>query len=192
MVIIPTSGTLEQNKHDIDRLVALCRDKDRGAQFQIYKLYSKAMYNTALRILKDEHAAEDAMQEAFLKAFTKLDSFRGDVTFGAWLKRIVVNESIDQLKKTDKRQETDLEPILYKTEDETTVDESFSLRDLQMQQVRQALQQLKDSYRTVLTLLFIEGYDQEEIQEILNINAGNCRTLISRAKDSLRVKLQLA
>ncbi len=183
---------MEQNNHDIDRLVSLCREQNRGAQFQLYKLYNKAMYNTALRILRDEHAAEDAMQEAFLKAFTKLDSFRGDVTFGAWLKRIVVNESIDQLKKADKRQETDLEPILYKTEDEASNgDEGFSFRDLQMQQVRQALQQLKESYRTVLTLLFIEGYDQEEIQEILNINAGNCRTLISRAKDSLRIKLQL-
>ena len=62
-------------------------------------MYYKAMYNTALRILQDSAEAEDSMQEAFLSAFSKLDTYKGDVSFGAWLKRIVVNKALDQLKK---------------------------------------------------------------------------------------------
>lgn len=182
---------MERNQHDIDRLVSLCREKNRAAQFQVYKLYYKAMYNTALRILRDGPTAEDVMQEAFLKAFTKMESFRGEVTFGSWLKRIVINESLDQLKKAAKRNETEIEPLLYRAEDMAPEPDSASFADIRMQQLRDAMQQLKESYRLVLTLLFIEGYDQEEIQDILEITAGNCRTLISRAKDSLRNKLQL-
>jgi RNA polymerase sigma factor (sigma-70 family) len=183
---------LKEDQKDIDRLVALCRERDRNAQFQLYKRYYKAMYNTALRIIGDADQAEDIMQEAFLKAFTRLDSFKGDVAFGAWLKRIVINEAIDQLKKKDSRQETALEPVLYKTEDVSAFDDSGNdHRDGQVKKIKEAIASLKESYRTALTLLFIEGFDQEEIAGILSINAGNCRTLISRAKESLRMKLNM-
>ncbi len=182
---------MKEDKNDIDRLVALCRESDRNAQFQVYKLYYKAMYNTAIRIIKDADQAEDIMQEAFLKAFTRMDSFKGEVAFGAWLKRIVINESLDQLKKKGKRNETDLEPVLYKTEDFSAEESGHDYQNLQLKKIKEAIAALKENYRTVLTLLFIEGYDQEEIADIMDLNAGNCRTLISRAKDSLRMKLQM-
>ncbi len=149
------------------------------------------MYNTALRVVKDVHWAEDVMQEAFLKAFTKIESYKGEVAFGAWLKRIVVNHSLDCYKKLNQGTMDPLEDILYKVEDEGYRDEiTFDFQQVQVQQVGAAIQNLKESYRIVLTLLYIEGYDQEEICEILNITPGNCRTTISRAKESLIKKLK--
>lgn len=148
------------------------------------------MYNTALRIVKDSHWAEDIMQESFLKAFTKLDTFKGEVTFGAWLKKIVVNHSLDNYKKINKNALESLDNVLYKVEDESSTDDTkLDFQQLKVQQVTAALQSLKENYRIALTLLFIEGYDQEEISEIMGITSGNCRTTISRAKESLLKKL---
>lgn len=179
-----------QNQHT-DPLIALCREGNRSAQFEVYNRYYKAMYNTALRVVKDAHWAEDVMQEAFLKAFTKIGSYKGEVAFGAWLKRIVVNHSLDCYKKLNQGAMDPLEDVLYKVEDEGYKDEvKLDFQQVQVNQVGAAIQSLKESYRIVLTLLYIEGYDQEEICEILNITPGNCRTTISRAKESLLKKLK--
>jgi RNA polymerase sigma-70 factor (ECF subfamily) len=149
------------------------------------------MYNTALRIVKDSHWAEDVMQESFLKAFTKLDSYKGEVAFGAWLKKIVVNHSLDNYKKLNREALEPLDNMLYKVSDDSDdkQEQAIDFQQLQLQQVTQAIQSLKENYRLVLTLLFIEGYDQEEISEIMQITPGNCRTTISRAKESLLKKL---
>ena len=80
-------------------LIEKCRKKNRKAQFEVYHLFFKAMYNTACRIIGDIYAAEDITQEAFLSAFDKIKTYKGDVTFGSWLKRIVINKSIDFLRK---------------------------------------------------------------------------------------------
>ena len=183
---------MENNSTDISHLVALCREQDRQAQFELYNRYYKAMYNTALRIVKDVHWAEDIMQESFLKAFTKLDSFKGEVTFGAWLKKIVVNHSIDTYKKTNQNACGSLEEMLYKIEDEPTDGQGVDFTDIKVRQIVDCMKTLKDNYRIALTLLYIEGYDQDEISGIMAISPGNCRTLISRAKESLRHKIQIA
>ncbi|AWH85454.1 RNA polymerase subunit sigma [Flavobacterium album] len=175
---------------DIDALIELCKEGSRNAQFEVYNRYYKPMYNTALRIVKDSHWAEDIMQEAFLKAFTKLDSFKGEVTFGAWLKRIVINHSLDNYKKINKNAMDPLDNVLYKVEDDNYKEEAaIDFQNMQVQQVMAAIQSLKDNYRVALTLFFIEGYDQEEISDIMGITHGNCRTTISRAKESLLKKL---
>ncbi|MFL9843505.1 RNA polymerase sigma factor [Flavobacterium rhizosphaerae] len=177
---------------DIDYLITQCGKGNRSAQFEVYNRYYKAMYNTALRIVKDNHWAEDVMQEAFLKAFTKLDTFKGDVAFGAWLKKIVVNHSLDSYKKINRHTAEALEPVLYKVEDEDYKNEEvLDFTNMQVQQVITAIQGLKESYRIILTLLYIEGYDQEEICEIMGITAGNCRTTLSRAKSSLLKNLNI-
>ncbi|OYU80098.1 MAG: RNA polymerase subunit sigma [Flavobacterium sp. BFFFF1] len=180
---------MEQTGNHIDDLIRLCKENSRSAQFELYNRYYKTMYNTALRIVKDIHWAEDIMQESFLKAFTKLDAFKGEVTFGAWLKRIVINHSIDNYKKINKNQMSSVDDILYKVPDNDQEDEGFDFAGLKAQQILECIKMLKDNYRIALTLLFVEGYDQEEIGEIMNISAGNCRTLISRAKESLRQKI---
>ncbi|MCH4823327.1 RNA polymerase sigma factor [Gramella lutea] len=175
----------------IKDLVERCRLGDQRAQMEIYDRYYKAMYNTAYRITGHSAEAEDIMQEAFLSAFTKIESFKENSTFGAWLKRIVVNESITAYKKIAK-----LGEVSYNDELKNEADnEGFILdyKDNNSKKVRLILKQiksLKENYRLSLTLHLIEGYDYEEICEIMNISYANCRTMISRAKESLRKKLE--
>ena len=149
------------------------------------------MFNTALRILQNTYDAEDMMQEAFLNAFTKLDSFKGEVPFGAWLKRIVINKSLTHIKKKNKLQEVNLEVVDKKLESESgneqeAVDMKIDYVNLKVKEVSKAMAQLKESYRTILNLSLVEGYDNEEIAGIMNISNENCRTTISRAKSRLR------
>lgn len=177
----------EQNKH-INQLLEACKRQEQSAQFEIYKLYYKAMFNTAQRIMKDRFEAEDIMQEAFLNAFTKLDSFKGDVAFGAWLKRIVINKSLTQIKKNSRFEEVKFEVIENKLEDESAMAENDILdySVIKANEILKTMEQLKDNYRIALTLSLIEGYDNEEIASIMNISNENCRTTISRAKTKLR------
>ncbi|WP_106147324.1 RNA polymerase sigma factor [Flagellimonas meridianipacifica] len=178
-----------QNEHT-DALLQACLKGKQSAQMEIYNRYYKAMYNTAFRIVKDTAEAEDVMQESFLNAFTKLHTFKGDVTFGAWLKRIVINNSIYHYKKQQKARSTNLDEVMYKVEDYDEValnDNGYT--ELKAQKVMETMKSLKDNYRVSLTLHLIEGYDYEEISEIMNISYANCRTTISRAKESLRKKL---
>ena len=178
-----------QNEH-IDALLKSCMQGKQSAQLEIYNRYYRAMYNTANRIVKDSAEAEDVMQESFLSAFTKLDSFKGDVTFGAWLKRIVINNSIYHYKKQQKNRTVDLDDVMYKVEDNDGVASDHNgYTELKAQKVMETMKSLKDNYRVSLTLHLIEGYDYEEISEIMNISYANCRTTISRAKESLRKKL---
>ena len=140
------------------------------------------MYNTAHRILKDSYEAEDIMQEAFLTVYTKLDTYKGEVTFGAWLKRIVINKSLTQLKKNNRYDEVKMEIVPSNEAEDDVVD----YRGLNPKSVLNTLQSLKDNYRVVLTLNLIEGYDYEEIAQILNYTNENVRTTVSRAKKKLK------
>ena len=148
----------------------------------MYKAYYKAMYNSAYRILKDRFEAEDIMQEAFLTAFTKMNMYKGEVSFGAWLKRIVINKSITQLKKKNKYQEVKMD-VIPNNEIE---DKHINYKGLEPKHVLNSLQGLKDNYRIVLTLNLIEGFDYDEIAQILNYTNENVRTTVSRAKKKLK------
>ncbi len=179
---------------DINTVLVLCSKGNQLAQVEVYNRYHKAMYNVALRILRDSALAEDCMQEGFIAAFNKLDTFKAEAAFGAWLKRIVVNKSIAQYHKS-KRYVAISETTEAKLEAEEveSVEDGFAEDDfkkLKASQVLLAMQELHGSYEQILTLHFIEGYDYEEICGILNISNANCRTLISRAKESLRNKIE--
>lgn len=174
----------EQNLH-INQLIERCKKNDTNAQMLLYEKYYKAMYNSAYRILKDEFEAEDLMQEAFLSAFTKLHTFKGEVTFGAWLKKIVVNKSLTQLKKNNKYDIVKMDVIPNYEIEDTAIDYS----NLNVADVLHTIQSLKENYRIVLTLNLIEGYDYEEIAQILKYSNENVRTTISRAKKKLKQEL---
>lgn len=175
----------------IDELLEKCRLGDVRSQMKIYNKYSKAMYNTALRIVKDSAEAEDIMQECFLKAFDKLDSYEGTSTFGSWLKKIVVNHSINIYNKKTKYQEVSYDDQLKHAADDgaSGISSEEEEENPKVRKILQAMDSLKENYRVALTLHLIEGYDYEEICEILDITYANCRTTISRAKESLRNKL---
>jgi len=147
------------------------------------------MFNTAYRIVKNRFEAEDVMQDAFLLAFTKLSTLKDIKTFGAWLKRIVINKSIYHYNKSTKYNEVPLDDVLYKVEDQDGIESNHDYKNAKAKQVLETMSHLKDNYRVSLTLHLIEGYDYEEISEIMNISNANCRTMISRAKDSLRQKM---
>ena len=180
---------MSQKEVHIDELLQSCKQGKQSAQLEVYNRYYKAMYNTAVRIVKDSAEAEDVMQESFLNAFTKLHTFKAEVSFGAWLKRIVINNSIYHYKKQRKKNEVALDDILYKVEDNDGITSDHVFTEQKAQKVMETMNRLKDNYRVSLTLFLIEGYDYEEISKIMNISYANCRTTISRAKESLRNKM---
>ena len=142
------------------------------------------MYSICLRIINNETEAEDVMQEAFLNAFKKIDTYKGEVSFGAWLKRIVINRSLDVLKK----RKVKFEEINEKTNQ--IADYQMEIKEVNVQLIKDAIQKLPDGYRVVLSLYLIEGYDHEEISEILGISNSNSRTQFLRAKNKLRELLK--
>jgi RNA polymerase sigma-70 factor (ECF subfamily) len=130
--------------------------------------------------MNNETDAEDVMQEAFLNAFKKINTYKGEVSFGAWLKKIVINRSLDYLKKRKVR----FEEINEKTQ--KFIDHQMETKEVNMKVIKDAIQKLPDGYRVVLSLYLIEGYDHEEISEILGISNSNSRTQFLRAKNKLR------
>lgn len=160
-----------------------CRTGDRKAQFEIYRLYYKSMYNTSLRIVRDPQEAEDIMQESFLSAFRKIKMYSGEVSFGAWLKKIVINNSLDALKKRKFLIEDLDENVAEQVSEEDQPDEDLTA--VRVDQIRQAIDRLPDGYRIVLSLHLLEGYDHKEIAEILNISSSTSRSQYTRARQKL-------
>ncbi len=158
-----------------------CRAGDSKAQFEIYRLYYKAMYNTSLRIVGDEQEAEDIMQESFFKAFDKISTYKNEVSFGAWLRRIVVNTSIDALKK----KRITLIPIeeAYGIDTESGDDAEFSIETIDL--LKNAIEKLPEGYKLVLNLHMIEELDHEEIASKLGIATSTSRSQLARAKQKL-------
>jgi RNA polymerase sigma-70 factor (ECF subfamily) len=165
-------------------LVTRCRKGDRRAQEEIYRLYYLAMYNTCLRMLNDRVEAEDVMQEAFLAAFLKINSFRGEMSFGSWLKRIVINKAIDALRARKVKFEELDERTGIAAEDGTEANSSDETAYL-VHRIRDAVQKLPEGFRVVLSLSLFEGYDHEEIAMILGISESTSRSQLARARKKL-------
>jgi RNA polymerase sigma factor (sigma-70 family) len=173
-------GTAYKNIHQ--DLIDACKRGERNAQFRIYKLYYKAMYNTSLRIVNDPAEAEDIMQESFLGAFQRIDSYSGEGSFGSWLKRIVVNNSLDALRKDKPEVSIEEESLDFPEIVEESLDEEIRLV---ASEIREAIANLPDEYRVVITLFLLEGYDHEEISEIMGISNNLSRTRFVRAKQKV-------
>lgn len=140
------------------------------------------MFNTAFRVTGDEDDAADVLQESFISAFNNLDRYRHDATFGSWLKRIVINKAINHIRKRktlplpdDEEWQVPEEPEIEVEVDERTVE-----------RIRNAIGQLPDGYRSVLTLYLIEGYDHQEISEIMGISVSTSKSQLNRAKARLK------
>ena len=160
-------------------LIEECRKGNSRAQFRLYNQYSKAMYNLAYRIMNNREDAEDILQEAFVECFRSIGSYRFESTFGAWLKKIVVNKCINQLKK--KKIDLTLYETLPQVADEQEEEVSYDLRN-----IFRSIEMLPDGYRIILTLFLLEGYDHSEISQILGISEPTSKSQYSRAKDKLK------
>ncbi|MEO6254350.1 MAG: RNA polymerase sigma factor [Ferruginibacter sp.] len=171
-----------------DELIERCLRGDTLGYKELYQRYSKAMYNTCLRLLNNTAEAEDVLQESFIEAFKNLERFEYRTSFGGWLKQICINRAINQLKKrkidlVDIEQVTGYDHAPDSYRDEAPVDEVEI--SLQVDAVKKAIMKLPDGYRTVLNLYLLEGYDHEEIAEILQVAESTTRTQYMRAKQKL-------
>ncbi len=173
---------MELAYQDIHRdIIELSKAGHDKAQYQLYKLYSKAMFNICCRMTNNYAEAEDLLQESFLEAFMKLESFRYESSFGAWLKRIVVNRCINHLKK--RRAQlifTDSVP------ENTYEEEDTDSLQLDIKRIHYAMEQLPDGYRVVFSLYLIEGYDHSEIAQIMGISESTSKSQFSRAKQKIK------
>ena len=160
-------------------LIEDCRKGDKKAQFRLYDQYSKAMYNLAYRIMNNREDAEDILQEAFTECFRNIGSFRFESTFGAWLKKIVVNKCINQVKKkkVDFMFFESLPAVAAEENEEQAYDTTEIFR---------SIEKLPDGYRIILTLYLLEGYDHGEISQILGITESTSKSQYSRAKEKLK------
>ena len=145
------------------------------------------MYNVGYRIVNDAEEAEDVLQDAFISAFNNLERYRGDSTFGAWLKRIVVNKAINSVnrRKPERMPEDDRWDV--KEEEAVDILEGFPFT---VAKVRAAIQGLPDGYRSVLSLYLLEDYDHGEIAEILSITESTSKSQFNRAKKKLKELLE--
>lgn len=172
----------EQAVNIHEELILRCRAGDQEAHFRLYKLYSKAMFNVGYRITGNEADAEDVLQEAFISAFRNLESYRGDASFGSWIKKIVINKAINLLKKRK------LEAMPEDGEFDLPAEENDQeyMPELSVDKVKQTIQQLPDGYRSVLSLYLLEGYDHQEIGEIMGITESTSKSQLNRAKNKLK------
>lgn len=138
------------------------------------------MYNVAHRILNNREDAEDILQEAFVECFRNIDSFRFESTFGAWLKKIIINKCINQLKKKK------IDLTLCETLPVTFYEEDEEEAIYDTEKIFKGIEKLPDGYRVVLTLFLLEGYDHAEISQILEISESTSKSQYSRAKEKLR------
>jgi len=158
---------------------------DKQAQYRLYQLYSRAMYNICFRMLGNESDAEDVLQNAFIDVFTKLHHFRFESAIGAWIKRIVVNNCINFLKKRR------LEIVPLEDREVAVSGSASNLNEstdplLNVETIKQAIPLLPEGYRVIFNMYLLEGYDHVEISEILGISVSTSKSQLNRAKAILR------
>jgi RNA polymerase sigma factor (sigma-70 family) len=186
VVIMANKTELNGANVDIHKdLIAACKKGDRVAQYRLYKLYSQAMYNICLRMVSNEQEAQDLLQESFIKAFSKLKTFRGDCTFGVWLKRIVINQCISFLRKK--------KPVMVDIETHdpgTNTEEEVDAPSIDPEVVNKTIRELPDKARMIFTLFCVEGYRHKEIAEMLDITESTSKTQFHRAKIMVQQKIR--
>jgi len=163
-------------------LIERSRKGDRKAQNQLYNLYAKAMYNICRRMMGNDEEAKDALQESFIQAFSRMNALKDQTLFGGWLKRIVVNNCIDSLRKRKDFQSVEERNDVSDVESES--DDDWSRH--QVNRVVRAMDHISEGCRTVLNLYVFEGYDHEEIAKILSISEVTSRAQYSKAKQKIR------
>ena len=169
----------------IESLIKACRQQNQLAQMQVYDLYAQSMFKVAFRYLKNVEDAKDIMQEGFLKAFQKIDQYKPDASFGSWLKRIIINQCFDTLKKKQIQfNDVDVEALKI-------IDNNWEFDVcISKEKIVESIETLSDKYKVVVKLYLMEGYDHEEIAEILEISVKTSRTHLHRGKLKLKELLK--
>jgi len=173
---------MNRNNKAQSELIENCKRNDRRAQMKLYDLYCKAMFNTAYNFVKDDMAAQDMMQEGFIKAFAKINTYNAEASFGSWLKRIVINQCLDFIKKK-KLETVEIKEDVISIEDDNNwnIDQETS-----MQAIYSCIELLPQKCKNVVKLYLLEGYDHQEVAQILEISEVSSRSQLSRGKNKLR------
>ncbi len=177
-----------QNIEIHKELIEQSKRGDCKSQYQLYSFYSKAMFNICVRMLNSVQEAEDILQEAFIDAFSHLETFRYESSFGSWLKRLVINNCINHLKKRRVTLVHQEDMAMFdQPEEQTNNEEDIKF---EVQKIYKAMQQLPEGYRVIFSLYLIEGFDHMEISEILKISESTSKSQFMRAKGKIREILQ--
>lgn len=170
-----------------NKIINDCKLNKAKAQMQLYDSYCDAMFIIAKRYVKDTFIAEDIMQDAFIKVFKKINSFKGEVSIGAWIKKIVINQCIDYLKK----KKIELVSIEEKELQLADSNNDWSVaNNIDINTITKVINDLPEKYKVVLNLYLIEGYDHTEIAQVLNISEINSRSQLMRGKNKLKSELK--
>ena len=166
-------------------LVKKCIEGDNRAQKKLFDLFAPKLFGVCLRYMKDHDLAQDTLQDGFVKIFTKLSDYNGKGSFEGWMRRIVVNTCLDQLRKDQKlKVNTPIDDVSFLVKDNHWIEEELTAKDL-----LKLVESLPDGYRVVFNMFAIEGYSHKEIAEQLNISENTSKSQFSRAKSHLRKKL---
>lgn len=166
-------------------LLSRCKQGEQAAFKELYHLYAGAMFNISLRILNNSTDAEDVLQESFVSAFKNINQYSGSSAFGGWLKRIVINKSIDLLKTRA--------PDLISVEDFDQPEEQeqeHANANYDVVSIKDAISKMPDGYRVILSLYLFEEYTHKMISEKLKISEGTSKSQYSRAKRKLLETMQ--
>jgi RNA polymerase sigma-70 factor (ECF subfamily) len=166
-------------------LVNKCIEGDNRAQKKLFDLFAPKLLGVCLRYMKDNDLAQDTLQDGFIKIFTKLTDYNGKGSFEGWMRRIVVNTCLDQLRKDQKlKMNTSIDDVSFLVKDNHWIEEELTAKDL-----LKLVESLPDGYRVVFNMFAIEGYSHKEIANELNISENTSKSQFSRAKSHLRKKL---
>lgn len=171
---------------NFEHIIKACIKGERSAQHELYHRLSPRMYAVCLQYTRNEQEAEDCLQEGFIKLFNKLSEFRNEGSFEGWVRRIMVNTTIEHYRKNKKM------------DDATNIDQMASVMiihnddpgNLNADYLLSLIQSLPPQYRMVFTLYAIEGYSHEEIAQELNIAIGTSKSNLARARKWLQDKLE--
>ncbi|MDR0794621.1 MAG: RNA polymerase sigma factor [Tannerella sp.] len=171
-------------------LVDRARKGDQQSMYRLYKMYVRAMYNVCIRIVANQLDAEDIMQEAFASAFSKLGAYKGEASFGAWLKQIVINKSLNHIKKqkiwfADTEQLPEMEDV--SDEDELSGDDIFN--EISPEMIHEAIKTLPAKAKAVLYLYLLEERPHKEIARMLDISESTSKSQYRRARKLLQERL---
>jgi RNA polymerase sigma-70 factor (ECF subfamily) len=170
-----------ENYREIHKtIIEACKKGDERQMYKLYQLYSKAMFNVCWRMMNNREEAEDMLQEAFSQAFLKLETFRYESSFGAWLKRITVNTCINA--KNKRKVELKFFDEMHVHDQADSQENLEEELQLSVEGITKAMEKLPEGGRIVFSLYLLEGYDHSEIAGILNISESTSKSQFMRAK----------
>lgn len=160
-----------------NELIESCKSNNRDAQYKLYSLLSGKMFAVCLRYAKNREAAEDLLQEGFVKVFVNIDKFRGDGSFEGWVLRIIVNTAVEHYRKSTK-----MYPVMNVDDINKDIPWADTGDELELEDLMKMIDKLSHGYKTVFNLYVVEGFSHKEIGEMLEISEGTSKSQLARAR----------